>query len=120
MALTPKDSGNTEELETVGGVIKSVVYRNEENGYTVLHVEPPSEFELARAREITIVGKTQAAWEGEEVSAKGRWVSDKVHGRQFKADEIVCVAPKSLVGICLLYTSPSPRDRSVSRMPSSA
>ena len=83
----------------VGGVIKSVVYRNEENGYTVLHVEPPSEFELARAREITIVGKTQAAWEGEEVSAKGRWVSDKVHGRQFKADEIVCVAPKSLVGI---------------------
>ena len=38
MASTPKDSGNTEELETVGGVIKSVVYRNEENGYTVLHV----------------------------------------------------------------------------------
>lgn len=93
------ERGKTGELETVGGVIKSVVYRNEANGYTVLHVEPPSEFELARAREITIVGKTQAAWEGEEVSAKGRWVSDKVHGRQFKADEIVCVAPKSLVGI---------------------
>ncbi|MBR2921273.1 MAG: hypothetical protein IKC27_07970, partial [Kiritimatiellae bacterium] len=93
------ERGKIEELETVGGVIKSVVYRNEENGYTVLHVEPPSEFELARAREITVVGKTQAAWEGEEVSAKGRWVSDKVHGRQFKADEIVCVAPKSLVGI---------------------
>ena len=99
--MTPErtERGKAEELETVGGVIKSVVYRNEENGYTVLHVEPPSEFELARAREITVVGKTQAAWEGEEVSAKGRWVSDKVHGRQFKADEIVCVAPKSLVGI---------------------
>ena len=67
------ERGKIEELETVGGVIKSVVYRNEENGYTVLHVEPPSEFELARAREITVVGKTQAAWEGEEVSAKGRW-----------------------------------------------
>ena len=25
-----------------------------------------------------------------------------------------------LVSVCLLYTSPSPRDRSVSRMPSSA
>lgn len=99
--MTPgrTERGKSEELETVGGVIKSVVYRNEENGYTILHVEPPSEFELARAREITVVGKTQAAWEGEEVSAKGRWVSDKVHGRQFKADEIVCVAPKSLVGI---------------------
>ena len=99
MISSRKEGGSSGELETVGGVIKSVVYRNEENGYTVLHVEPPSEFELARAREITIVGKTQAAWEGEEVSAKGRWVSDKVHGRQFKADEIVCVAPKSLVGI---------------------
>jgi len=86
-------------LETVEGTVKSVVYRNEENGYTVLHVEPPSEFELARGREITIVGKTQAAWEGEDVKAKGRWVADKVHGRQFKADEIVCVAPKSIVGI---------------------
>ena len=25
-----------------------------------------------------------------------------------------------VVGVCLLYTSPSPRDRSLSRMPSSA
>ena len=33
----------------------------------------------------------------------------------------VAVAPKSLLdGICLLYTSPSPRDRTRSRMPSSA
>ena len=86
-------------LETVEGVIRSVVFHNEASGYTVLHVEPPSEFELARAREITIVGKTQAAWEGEEVSAKGHWVMDKVHGRQFKAEEITCLAPKSLVGI---------------------
>ena len=38
-------------------------------------------------------------WEGEEVKATGQWVTDKVHGRQFKADEIVCVAPKSLAGI---------------------
>ena len=27
---------------------------------------------------------------------------------------------RTLLGICLLYTSPSPRDRSLSRMPSSA
>ena len=27
---------------------------------------------------------------------------------------------KDLIGICLLYTSPSPRDLSTSRMPSSA
>ena len=48
------------ELEIVEGTIKSVVYHNDENGYTVLHVEVPSEFELVRNPEITIVGKTQA------------------------------------------------------------
>ena len=86
--------------ETVEGTIKSVVYHNDENGYTVLHVEPPSNgFELARGREFTIVGKAQAVWEGEDVKAEGQWVTDKVHGRQFKADNITCVAPKSIVGI---------------------
>ena len=86
--------------ETVEGTIRSVVYHNDENGYTVLHVEPPSNgFELARGREITIVGKAQAVWEGEDVKAEGQWVTDKVHGRQFKADNITCVAPKSIVGI---------------------
>ena len=88
-----------ESKETVEGTVKSVVYHNDENGYTVLHVEIPSGFALRQLNEITIVGKTQAVWEGEEVSATGEWVTDKTHGRQFKADSIVCVAPKSLVGI---------------------
>lgn len=83
----------------VEGTIKSVVYHNEANGYTVLHVELPSEFELARAPEITVVGKTQAVWEGEEIRAEGEWVTDKVHGRQFKAENLVCNAPQSLKGI---------------------
>jgi len=85
--------------ETVEGTIKSVVYHNDENGYTVLHVELPSGFALRKLNEIAVVGKAQAVWEGEEVCATGEWVTDKVHGRQFKADAITCVAPKSLVGI---------------------
>ena len=61
------------QSEIVEGTITSVVYHNDENGYTVLHVEPPSNgFELARGREITIVGKAQAVWEGEDVRASGR------------------------------------------------
>ena len=40
------------------------------------------------------------------------------------ADESVCVGPAastdSYLNICLLYTSPSPRDKRQSRMPSSA
>ena len=88
-----------EAKETIEGTIKSVVYHNDENGYTVLHVELPSGFALRKLNEVAVVGKAQAVWEGEEVSATGSWVTDKVHGRQFKADSIVCVAPKSLVGI---------------------
>lgn len=88
-----------EGLEIVEGTVKSVVYHNDANGYTVLHVEIPSEFELAKNPEITVVGKTQVVWEGEDVRAEGQWVSDKVHGRQFKAVNLVCVAPRSLKGI---------------------
>ncbi len=87
------------EREIVEGTIRSVVFHNEENGWTVLHVEVPSEFELARNPEITIVGKTRAAWEGEDVRAEGQWVTDKVHGRQFKAETLTCIAPRSLKGI---------------------
>ena len=86
-------------VEIVEGTIRSVVFHNDENGYTVLHVEIPSGYALRKLNEITIVGKTQAVWEGEEVRAEGQWVSDKVHGRQFKADSITCLAPKSIAGI---------------------
>ena len=92
-------TGQNGTAETVEGTIRSVVFHNDENGYTVLHVELPSGYALRQLNEITVVGKAQAVWEGEDVKATGQWVTDKVHGRQFKADEIVCVAPKSLAGI---------------------
>ena len=85
--------------ETVEGTIRSVVFHNDENGYTVLHVEIPSEFELVRNPEITVVGRAQAVWEGEDVKAEGQWVTDRVHGRQFKAETLTCIAPRSLKGI---------------------
>ena len=85
--------------ETVAGTIRSVVYHNDDNGYTVLHVEPEGTGVWRRGEEITIVGKAQAVWEGEDVRAEGQWITDKVHGCQFKAETIVCVAPKSLAGI---------------------
>ena len=87
------------DKEIVEGTIRSVVFHNDESGYTVLHVEIPSEFELAKNPEITVVGKAQAVWEGEDVKAEGQWVTDKVHGRQFKAETLTCIAPRSLKGI---------------------
>ncbi len=94
-----KESDTCSTKETVEGTIHSVVYRNEENGYTVLHVTPLGKATFCKTTEFTVVGRTQAAWEGEEIVAEGAWVTDKVHGRQFKATSITCVAPKSLLGI---------------------
>ncbi|MBO6067392.1 MAG: ATP-dependent RecD-like DNA helicase [Kiritimatiellae bacterium] len=76
-------------MSALEGIVKSVVFHNPENGYAVLRLENGD----------TVVGRAQAVWEGETVEAEGEWVSDKVHGRQFQAEKIVCVAPKSLKGI---------------------
>ena len=89
-----------QEKEEIEGSVKSVVFHNDGNGWTVLHVEPSqARSSVVSAKEITIVGKVEAVWEGEDVKAVGSWVVDKTHGRQFKADSITCIAPKSLKGI---------------------
>ena len=54
-----------EEQETVDGTVKSVVFRNDENGFTILHVTlvHDGRFRLAE-REVTVLGTCAAAWEG--------------------------------------------------------
>lgn len=94
-----KKSDRCSDAETLEGTVKSVVYHNDESGYTVLRVELPRAFELHRGSEAIVVGKARAVWEGEDVKAEGRWVTDKEYGLEFKADNITCVAPKSLAGI---------------------
>ena len=54
---------------------------------------------------------------------KSRWYADKLYKDYVKEDvEIRRMMQKGMerAGVCLLYTSPSPRDRQKSRMPSSA
>ena len=88
------------EPEILDGSVKSVVFRNEETGFTVLHVVPVDDgrFRLAE-REVTVLGACAAAWEGEELHAVGEWVDDPARGRQFKAKTIECIPPKSVEGI---------------------
>lgn len=89
------------EMEMVDGTVKSVVFRNDETGFTILHVTPAETdgaFRLA-AREITVLGTCAAAWEGEELHATGEWVDDPVRGRQFKAKSVECIPPKSVEGV---------------------
>ncbi len=84
--------------EAVTGTVESVVFRNEETGYTVLSVRPVAE-QVGDARRLTVVGRCATVWPGEEITAEGRWVEDARFGRQFRAERLTCVAPTSVEGI---------------------
>lgn len=91
-------------MERLYATVETVLYRNEENGYTVLSVKPVREgvFDMRR---LTVVGQCATVWEGEEIIADGDWVEDPRHGRQFKAENLSCVAPKSVEGLCRYLSS---------------
>ncbi len=82
----------------VCGTVESVVFRNEETGYTVLSVRPVAE-RVGDSRRLTVVAKCATVWPGEEIEAEGRWVEDARWGRQFRAERLTCVAPTSAEGI---------------------
>ena len=54
------------------------------------------------------------------VNLDGNGLNQVKTGLPFFDHMIQQLSKHSLINICLLYTSPSPRDRSISRMPSSA
>jgi exodeoxyribonuclease V alpha subunit len=80
--------------ETLNGLIERVTYHNPENGFAVLKV-------VVKARQdlVTIVGNTTSVTAGEHRGATGRWVVDREHGQQFKADELKVTYPASAHGI---------------------
>ena len=66
--------------ETISGTIENVVYRNENNDYTVLEIVN-DENEL-----VTAVGNMAMAFEGEKVTLTGGFTYHKEFGRQFAFD----------------------------------
>lgn len=73
----------------IRGKISSVVYTNEENGYTVLRLD------TGDGGLTTVVGTLPSAAPGEELHAYGDWVKHPSHGRQFKAELAERSLPKS-------------------------
>ncbi len=80
------------------GMVENIVFRNEETGYTVMSVTPTAEAQNDK-RKYTVVGKCATVWEGEEITAVGKWVEDTRFGRQFHAEQLTCVTPTSTEGI---------------------
>ena len=80
--------------ETLTGLIERVTYHNPENGFAVLKVQVKGRQDL-----VTVVGGTTSVSAGEHLEASGKWVVDREHGQQFKADEIKTTHPASAEGI---------------------
>ena len=80
--------------ETLTGLIERVTYHNPENGFAVLKVQVKGRQDL-----VTVVGSTTSVSAGEHLEAIGKWVVDREHGQQFKADELKTTHPASAEGI---------------------
>jgi len=63
---------------------------------------------------------SNVAYSGNGPTATGQIIADRTDAGNFARTLIGSVTFTGDVGGCLLYTSPSPRDLSTSRMPSSA
>ena len=80
--------------ESLTGLIERVTFHNPENGFAVLRVKVKGRKDL-----VTVTGSTTSVTAGEHVEASGRWVIDRQHGQQFKAEELKTTHPASAQGI---------------------
>ncbi len=87
-------AGQTGSPTTIEGTIERVVFRNDDNGWTVLRLSSRGDPLLQ-----TVVGSFQRLDQGESVRFSGEWKTDPRHGRQFRAQTCLSLAPATLKGI---------------------
>ena len=66
--------------EALEGVVESLLYSNQESGYSVIRLRSGGQM-------LTAVGNLTAPVPGEQVRLKGRWTSHPRFGRQFSVQE---------------------------------
>lgn len=76
----PKNVPEKEPEEFVSGIVDSIIYQNEENGYTVCEIED------SLGEPVTVVGIIPYLSEGDKITAYGTWTNHPTYGRQFKVD----------------------------------
>ncbi len=79
-------------METINGYIDHIIYRNADNGYTVLVL-------IYEEEEITCVGFFSDIAEGENIEAKGEYTDHPTYGRQFKVASFEEKAPEDIMAI---------------------
>ncbi len=88
---------DNDKLYELDCTVERIVYRNEENGYTVIET-------TADGNEITAVGTMPEVFEGEHLHLLGRFTSHSSYGEQFKVDAFESIMPTTTLGI-LKYLS---------------
>ena len=74
-------------METIRGYVDGIIFRNEENGYTVLTL-------VVKGKEITCVGSFPYIGEGELLEAEGSFAEHPVYGEQFQVENHRIQAPE--------------------------
>lgn len=79
-------------LEEIKGYVDKIIYRNDDNGYTVLNLEN-------NGCETVCVGVFHYVEEGEYVRLTGEFVNHSSYGEQFKVDHCEQIVPEDIASI---------------------
>ena len=80
--------------ETVTGYIDHVIFRNEDNGYTVMVLKGMEE-----GQELTCVGTFPAITQGVSIEASGNYTTHPVYGKQFQISSYVEKMPEDALAV---------------------
>ena len=75
------------------GLVEEIVFRNEENGWTVMSLKPD------KGHAFTVVGVLPFLCAGESVRVEGEWVEHRDYGRQLRAERYESVRPTGKRGV---------------------
>src|SRR3954468_9351132 len=92
--VRPNQVERSTPVEALAGTIERVTFHNGENGFCVLKVQA-----RGKRDHVTVVGHAPVVGAGEWITASGAWISDRVHGLQFKAEVLTATAPNGADGI---------------------
>ncbi|KAA2236417.1 SF1B family DNA helicase RecD2 [Salinarimonas soli] len=93
--VRPGQVENTGRLvEALAGTVERVTFHNAESGFCVIRVQVRGKRDLT-----TVIGHAPAIGAGEWITATGAWVTDRVHGLQFRADTLRATPPTGAEGI---------------------
>ena len=70
------------ELALAEGTVSAILYRNEEDGYTILHLDTEAD------GEVTVVGILPGLSAGEGLTVHGTWTTHSPYGPQLRAVQI--------------------------------